>query len=249
MIKRGVIIAIGTVFMVGGLTGLALLQTGVIYPPVSIGPVNLPEAKSPVTPQESGKQAPGPAGVPLQRPAPSTESGQGPSAQGGKQPPSADLGTPRPITAPQAGKNESRHPGQDRVERPRTTPRSAEIDRNRRQAPAKSRPERFAGKSESKRHASKSESKRYAHKSESKRYAAKSGSKHYAGRATPSHTTKPVVIRINFDPARNRRLDVAQVHLGDKIRVKVQQVGHVEPAGLFDLFEESRFTAGRRFNA
>ena len=35
------------------------------------------------------------------------------------------------------------------------------------------------------------------------------------------------MIRFKFDPARNRRLDVAQVHLGDKIRVKVRQVGYV----------------------
>jgi hypothetical protein len=156
--------------MVVGLTGLALLQTGVIYPPASIGPVNLPEVKSPEPP-------------PL--------SGQGPSAQGGQQAPSEDLGTPKTATAPQVGKGERRNQGQAQVEQPRTTPGSAEIDRQRRQAH------------------SKSESERYAQK------------------VPPAQTTKPVVIRFNFDPARNRRLDVAQVHLGDKIRVKVRQVGQV----------------------
>ena len=170
MIKRGVIIVIGSVIMAGGLTGLALLQTGVIYPPASINRVNLPEVKS------------------LEPPPPS---GSGPSAQGEQQAPSEDLGPPKTATAPQAGKGERRYQGQAQAEQPRTTPKSAEIDRQRRLAHGKSESERFAQK------------------------------------APSAQTTKPVVIKFNFDPARNRRLDVAQVHLGDKIRVKVRQVGHV----------------------
>jgi len=225
VIKRGAIIVIGTVVLVVGLTGLALLQTGVIHPPASIGPVDLSEVKSPgpppkaaatqadgpaAPPLESGKQASGPAAAPVQQPAPSPDPGQGASARGGQQPPSADLGTQKPITVPQVGKGERRHPRQDRVEQPRTTPRNAQIDRKHRQGPAKSEPERFARKSESKRYAGKSESKRYARK------------------ATSAHTTKPVVIRFKFDPTLNRRLDLARVHLGDKIRVKVRRVGRVD---------------------
>lgn len=190
MIKRGVIIFIGSVILAGGLSGLALLQTGVIYPPASIGPVNLPEVTSSEPLPESGQQAPGAASAPALQPAPPSRSGQAPSA---------DLGTPKPGAVPPAGKGERQYSGQAQGEQPRTTPRSAEIDRERRQA---------ARKSESKRY-NEYESRRYAHN------------------AAPTQTTKPVVIRFKFDPARNRRLDVAQVHLGDKIRVKVRQVGYV----------------------
>jgi hypothetical protein len=201
VIKRGAIIIIGTVILVAGLTGLALLQTGVICPPASIGPVNTPEVQSSVPAPESGKQVPGPAGGPERQPSPSLEQGQGPSAQGGQQPPSANLGTQKPIAVPQVGNGERRYPRQNRVEQPRAVARSAQLDRKRRQAAAKSERERFARKSESKRNARK---------------------------AASAHTAKPVVIRFNFDPALNRRLDLAQVHLGDKIRVKVRQVGWVD---------------------
>jgi hypothetical protein len=37
----------------------------------------------------------------------------------------------------------------------------------------------------------------------------------------------PIVIRFTFDPERNRPFDVASVHLGDRVRVKVRQVGQV----------------------
>lgn len=191
--KRGVIIVIGSVILVVGLTGLALLQTGVIYPKASVGPVNLPEEKTLEPPSESGQQASGPA---VQQPAAPPRSGQELSA---------DLGTQKPATVPQVGKGERRDQGQAQAEQPRIPPRSAEIDRQRRQE---------AGKYES---------------------------KQYANNAPPAQTTKPVVIRFKFDPARNRGLDVAQVHLGDKIRVKVRQVGYVG--------RRVYFTYSRRLNS
>ncbi len=189
--KRGVIIVIGSVILAVGLTGLALLHTGVIYPTASVGPVNMPEVKSSEPTPESGQQAPGPAGAPALQPAPPLS---------GQPQPSADLGTQKPAAAPQ-------------VEQPRAAPRSAEIDRERRQT---------LGKSESKPY-DKYESRRNAHK------------------ATPGQTTEPVVIRFKFDPAKNSRLDVAQVHLGDKIRVKVRQVG--------DVSRRVYFTCSRSLNS
>jgi hypothetical protein len=38
---------------------------------------------------------------------------------------------------------------------------------------------------------------------------------------------QPVVIRFRLDPARNREIYVARVHSGDRIKVKVRQVGPV----------------------
>ena len=97
MVKRGVLLGIGTAILVVGLAGLALLQTGVIYPPLSIGPVNLGEVKSPEPSAESGQQAPGTPSAPAQPPALSPESGGGPSAQGGLQQPPARQETQKPI--------------------------------------------------------------------------------------------------------------------------------------------------------
>ena len=77
MIKHGVVIVIGSLILVVGLTGLALLQTGVIYPTASIGPVNLPEVKSSEPTPESGQQAAGPAGAPALQPAPPLGPGRG----------------------------------------------------------------------------------------------------------------------------------------------------------------------------
>ena len=169
--KRGVIIGIGTAILVVGLAGLALLQTGVIYPPLSIGPVNLGEVKSPEPSAESGQQAPGTPSAPAQPPALSPESGGGPSAQGGLQQPPAQQETQKPIPVPQVGKGERRYPGQ--LGEPRTAPRSAEIDKKRKQTTKGS------------------ESKRYARKYESERHARKKAA---------ASAKKPVVIRLRFNP-------------------------------------------------
>ncbi len=46
---------------------------------------------------------------------------------------------------------------------------------------------------------------------------------------------KPVVIRFHFDPAQGREINVAQVHLGDSISVKVRRLGQVD-LGLYLAF-------------
>jgi hypothetical protein len=208
VIKRSVIIGTGTVILVIGLTCLALLQTGVIYPPASIGPVNLAEVKSPEPAAESGQQAPGTPNAPSQPPALSPESGGGPSAQGGLQQPPAGIEAQKPIPVPQVGKGERRYPGQ--LGQPQTTPKSAEIDKKRRQT------------------AEGLESKHYAHKYESERHAHKYESERHARKTAAASAKKPVVIKLRFDPARNRQINVARVHKGDKIKMKVRRVGHVD---------------------
>ncbi len=192
--KRGAIIVLGTVILVVGITGLALLQTGVICPRPSIGPVNL-------TAEGTGSQGGSPSGeiegpsAALHAVPPPPQAAATPSVANPAAPPSQAAARPSEVSA--AG-----GPGSQ-------APKSAQIDRKRRQVQVKSEHKRYA-KSVSKRHALKSEPKRYARK------------------ATPAHITKPVVIRFKFDPANDRRLDLARVHLGDKIRVKMQQVGRVD---------------------
>jgi hypothetical protein len=207
VIKRGVIIGIGTVFLVIGLTGLGLLQTGVIYPPASTGPASLPEIKqleqTPGSARSQAEQA-------VQQPSP---------AQGGQQAQSGT--TPSEKPAPQEGKgSEQAKAAPEKAGGPGPQARKEKFDENRLRALLKSEP------------------KPNARKPESKRYAGKTEPKRHASKAAPANTSKPVVIRFNFDPAHDRRLNVARVHLGDKIRVKVRRIGQVDRR-VFLTFSES----------
>lgn len=215
MIKRGAVIGIGTVFLVVGLAGLGLLQTGVINPTevksLEPAPATSQQSREPVN------QTP-----PAAAPAPQTGAGSGtqigaePGTKTGAdlaeralqepQPPSGELAGEKPVPVPQVGKGERRYPKQDQVANPRSSP--VKTQRELSKGPETTR-ELKAG-----------EKRRLAHrKSESKRYARKT---------RPVHSAQPVVIRFNFDPAQDRALNVAHVHSGDKIRVKLRRVGQVD---------------------
>ncbi len=206
MIKGGVIIGIGTVILVLGLTGLGLLQTGVIHST---------EVKSPEPAPAATQQPQGPVNQTAPAAAPVPQSGVGPGTQTGadhaegavqgQQPPSGNLAAEKPAPVPEAGQGERCYPKRDQVAQPRPSQ-----DKN----PGRlSQGARRTGKpnfDERRTQARlKSELERYAHK------------------RPPAGAAQPVVIRFNFDPARGRGLNVAQVHSGDKIMVKVRRVGHV----------------------
>jgi len=209
VIKRGVIIGIGTFFLVIGLAGLGLLQTGVIYPPESTAPTGLPEVKQ-------LEQTPGSAQYPAKQNAQQPEPAQGGQlAQSGT--------TPSEKPTPQEGKGERQGLKQDQLtqSQPSAAPaRKQKFDENRLRALLKS------------------ESKANARKPEWKRYAGKTESRRHAGKTPPASIAKPVVIRFNFDPAQDRRLNIARVHMGDRIRVKVQRIGQVNRK-VFLTFSES----------
>ena len=215
MINRGVIIGIGTVILVIGLSGLGLLQTGVIHPTE----VKLPEL---ATSQQS--QGPVNQTAPAAEPAPQsgvgsgTQTGANPaeSALKGPQPPSGNLAAEEPVPVPEAGKGERRYPKQDQFARFRSSPVQIEND--------------LSQDANTTRAPKCDEKRSQAHlKSELERYARK---------MPPAHGAQPVVIRFNFDPARDRGLNVAQVHSGDKIRVKWRQVGQVD-RGVYFTFSRN----------
>ncbi len=205
MIKRGAIIGIGTVILVVGLSGLGLLQTGVIHPTE----VKLPE---PATSQQSQ----GPVNQTAPGAAPAPQSGVGPGTQAGTdlaksalqehQPPSGDLAAEEPVQVPEAGKGERRYPKEDQFAHPRSSPVQIQSE--------------LSQNAKTTRAPKCNEKRSQAHlKSESERYARKT---------PPAHSARPLVIKFNFDPARDRGLNVAQVHSGDKIRVKWRRVGQVD---------------------
>jgi hypothetical protein len=137
VIKRGAVIGIGTVLLVIGLGGLALLQTGVIYPPASIGPVNLSEGK-PAEPAPQSAQAPQPA------------------PRGGQPSVSTNQAPQRPVPVPHLGSGERRYPGQSRIDQRPSAREEPAVGRNQR---------RFAGKAERRSYALKARSESYAKKS------------------------------------------------------------------------------------
>ncbi len=225
MIKQGAIIGIGTVLLVIGLGGLALLQTGVIYPPASIGPVSTSE----VTP-------PGPAPENAQAPPPPQAGVEAaPSAQGGQAPGPANLGPPKTIPVPQAGRGERRYPVPDQIEQRPPARKQSAVNKKR---------GRSARMAEPKSYARKAQSKSYARKSASKSYARKAGSKSYARKAYRASAMKPVVIRFRFDPVRDRELYVARVHSGDKIKVDMRRVGSVDRRVYFTYAGDSNSKRG-----
>ncbi len=207
MINRGVIIGFGTVLLVVGLAGLGLLQTGVMYPPGSSESVKLAELGP-------GQQSGGNplAGV-AESTSPTPQSGSvSPGGRVNKADQAASLaGGPsaeKPVPIPQVGQGERRYPGQQPGA---TVPGFAQT-----------RPPYSDGASAARKPGFDENRLRARLKSESKHHAS------YARKAAPTRSSKPVVIRFDFDPAQYRRLDVAQVHLGDKIRVKVRRVGPVD---------------------
>ncbi len=235
MINRGAIIGIGTIILVIGLTGLGLLQTGVTQPTKE-------ETLEPAPATSQQSQAPveqtSPAAVPASQPgvepgtktspavAPAAQSGVEPgtktgadlkeSAGQGQQPPSGDVAAEKPVPVPQVGEGERRYPKQEQQEQV-----------------GQHRPPLFQMRSE----ISQDDKTTRKQKLNEKRKQAhpKSRSERYASKTPPAHRAQPVVIRFNFDPGRHRGLNVAQVHAGDKIRVKVRRVGQVESRVHFTL--------------
>jgi len=220
VIKRGVIIGIGTIILVIGLTGLGLLQTEGIRPTKVISPEPAPaisqESQCPVNQTASTAVA-----APQSKVGPGTQTGADLS-QGAvpeQHPPSGDLAAEKPVPVPQVGKDERLNPKQDQVALPRPSP--VQIQSGLSQDDKSTGKPRF------------DEKLKQAH--------LKSESQSYPRKAPPAQSGQPVVIKFNFDPARHRALKVAQVHSGDRIRVTVERVGQVD--------RKVRFTFSRHINS
>jgi len=227
--KRGAILSIGTVLLVIGLAGLGLLKTGVICPVESTGFLSLRETAPTVQEGESDQKLENsptkseqPAGnhENIVKPGRQSAFGENSSdksgqltAQTGERSSSDGAAEEKAVPVPQVGKGERRYPAQQPAQlaqlatqpKPDSSDEGSRVDEKRLQALVKSEPKRNAGKSEAKRNEVRTDS---------------------AGKVR-GDPGRPVVIRFNFDPIRSRGMDVARVHLGDRIRVNVRSVGQV----------------------
>ncbi|MDR3568231.1 MAG: hypothetical protein P4L43_09415 [Syntrophobacteraceae bacterium] len=198
MANRKVMVTVGVALLVMGLSGIGLVQTGVIFPKA---PATEPVQKSSGPPAAAAELPPGalekaPGHVPMDK---------------SFQPPPAGVARKHP---------EKAAPFQNKVQ----TASGAKAAPHRDAALKAVR--RFAMTVHNEAHASdgrKSPGLKPARRRARAQVA--HGPRHAA--AHPFYPMHPVVIRFTFDPARNRPFGVASLHLGDRVRVKIRQVGQV----------------------
>lgn len=199
MIKRGVVIGIGTVLLVAGLGGIALLQTGVINPTQPILLENTSVGNQQAAPPES---------VQPQAQAPETAT----PSDTNQTTTYNDSGSQKPVETPRVGNGERRYPFDKGMEQPKPSPRNwAGTQKRHPGAIHKSQIDKYARRHE-------------IRKVKSRSYATRSKSERRAGTASRG----PLVIRLRYSPSADRDLYIARVHLGDRVKVNVQRVGAPE---------------------
>ncbi len=221
MIKRSTVMGIGFVFLIIGLAGLSVLKTAMVYRPESKGQPGLLDVKPQVLSQQgSGRQAdlerrqlPEPPDSIKHTPEPvgQTEQVSAPQSGEGPRTPSAAVDT--------GGASGAINPGyaSNGVGEQQLT----SVD----QATEKAISVQKAGKGEP----------GYPEQGQTElQGVAKPGAETTpnlspAGNQTWSHRSpealQPVVIRFHFDPAVTREINVALVHFGDSISVRVRRSG------------------------
>ena len=210
MIRRNAVIGIGFVFLVIGLAGLVLLQTEVIYPPASKGQIGSIEAEPGGSSGQAGlerRKLPGPPESPNQTPEPAGQTDQ-------SQPPASQSreGLPTPSTnADTAGESGAMIPHPAEREGGEQPPSSA-LPGTEKPIPA---PQAGTGES------------LYSRQDQPGQPGTTSRGTEATRKPSPK-ALEPVVIRFRFDPAAKREINVARVHFGDSVSVKVRRFGQAD---------------------
>lgn len=195
MKRHGIYIGLGTVFLTLGIAGLAMVQTGVINP----GPGRARLELLPEAKAPEVSTAPSGQPAPEQSTSAPDKLAQAPvqPAPGPQQPAPQPPGNEKPIPVPKVGSGNRVYPREQQVEPPVINQKT----------PPKAAKEKV----------------RIA---ESKQNVRRES---YSARPTTNLSTpsseQPVVVRFRFDPARDREVSVARVHLGDRVAVRVHRVG------------------------
>ncbi len=218
MIKRNVVIGFGLVLLVIGLAGLALLQTEVVYQPASKGQTGLLDVNPQVPSQEGSRgqaglklrQLPEPADSIKQTLEPGSQTGQVPAPRSGEGP-----RTPRPavLAGDASGTINQRSEGNGSGGHGLT---SGDLATQQKANPV---PQAVKGGEQ----AQKAPQGTAGPGAGTARDPSPAVSK--APRRPSPEALQPVVISFHFDPAEKREIDVAQVHFGDTISVRVRRLG------------------------
>lgn len=209
MNKRGIFIGVGTAFLVFGIAGIALLQTNLLKIPAGTGLESRLETPALQPSPEVPGSVPGPTAKEGTLP-PAPEPSLPPGAVSQNETPSASP-PPMPqqqpqaekaektVAVPQVGKGERRYPRPTDFELPKV--------QNKQSA-------RAAGP------ASRSMAR-------DKTWSTTPNSRARQNSLTDQRR-QPVTIRVNFDPAKANNIQVARVHLGDRIAINVRRIGQAE---------------------
>jgi len=210
--RRGIFIGVGTVFLVLGIAGIALLHTDLLKFPVGTGLQSRLETPAPQPSPEVPGTVPGPTAKEGTLP-PAPETSPSPGAVSQNETPPANP-SPMPqqqqqqaqaekndktVAVPQVGKGERRYPRQSDFELPKV--------QNRQSAQARSP-------------ASRSTTRDKTWSTTPRSYARQ--------QAPTDQGSRPVTIRVNFDPAKANNIQVARVHLGDRIAINVRRIGQAD---------------------
>lgn len=201
--NRTAIVGVGAALLVIGLAGLGLEQSGVILPRAS---VRLPAVQSSGPPSAGALRSQGVINQAPKQLEPMPPHPAGAHASTGRNSPVQSAAVKKKVRiAHVANRAPGHHAGLKTPQRP--VPRSPAVAVHTASSGLASRKPEF--------------------NRERRQAVLKTGLRRYAGRRAAPPPMRPVMIRFTFDPARDRPFNVASVHLGDRIKVDVRQVGQV----------------------
>jgi hypothetical protein len=216
--KRAFIVGSGVILLGFGITGLALMHTGLIHNASNSGSLSLLEEKLPDASPDSSQQAALEAMLPPQAESTTSPAQKSPNGERSAQNREDDqLTNKRAVPVPQVGKGLRRYPNQNQLAQPPVSNRKPQMKAERKTRGADSR--NLA-------------SKAGAHKVETPKAA--------ASKARASNK-QVLTARFSFDPLRNRHIKVARVHSGDRVAIKIRPVGRPDSRLYlaFNTYEDS----------
>ncbi|MEN6439682.1 MAG: hypothetical protein ABFD97_14000 [Syntrophobacter sp.] len=209
MNKRGIFIGVGTAFLVFGIAGIALLKTNLLKIPAGPGLENRLETPAPQPSPEVPGSVPGPSAKEGTLP-PAPETSPSPGAVSKNETPPASP-SPMPSQQPQAEKNDKTVAVPQVGKGERRYPRPTDFELPKVQNNQSARATGPASRSMPR------------DKTWSTNPQSQARQKSLTGQGR-----QPVTIRVNFNPAKANNIQVARVHLGDRIAINVRRIGQAE---------------------
>lgn len=213
MKKRALILGSGVILLGFGVTGLALMHTGLIYNPSNSGSLSLLEEKLPDASPDSSQQA-SLDGIMTPQAESSTLPGrQSPNSERSAQNREDDqLTNKKAVPVPQVGKGLRRFPNQNQIAQPPVSKKKPQM-----------------------------KAERKTRGVDSRGLTAKAGASKVRTSKAGTSNKQVLTVRFSFDPGRNKQIKVARVHAGDRVAIKIRRVGRPDSRLYlaFNTYEES----------
>ena len=213
MKKRALIVGSGVILLGFGVTGLALMHTGLIYNPSNNASQSLLEEKLPDASPDSIKQASVEGMLPPQAESAPSPGRQSPNSERSAQNREEDQSiNKKAVPVPQVGKGLRRFPNLNQLAQPPVSDKKPQMKAERKTRGVD--PRALTAKAVA-----------------SKVRASKAG----------TSNKQVLTVRFSFNPGKNKQIKVARVHSGDRVAIKVHRVGHPDSRLYlaFNTYEES----------